>query len=91
MVAGIYYNLSVDYATQLWDEFVKSIGNTNVFNGISRARYWSLILQFAYDKEGIMVPKDEEMTDFLVYHYQIFVEENPDVFPTVAHIPDVML
>ena len=29
MVDGIYYDLSVDYATQIWDEFVKSNRNTN--------------------------------------------------------------
>lgn len=37
MVVGIYYDLQLDYATQLWDEFVKSIGNTNVVDGISFA------------------------------------------------------
>ena len=34
MVAGIYYELPVDYATQLWDEFVKSNGNMNVVDGV---------------------------------------------------------
>lgn len=39
MVAGIYYDLQVDYATQIWNDFVKSIGNTNIVDGISCARY----------------------------------------------------
>lgn len=58
MVAGIYYNLPVNYTTQLWEEFVKSIDNTNVVCGISCARYWSLILKYAYEKKGIVVPTD---------------------------------
>lgn len=59
MVVRIYYDLLVDYATPLWEEFVKSISNTNVVNDISCARYWSLILQYAYEKEGIDVPGDK--------------------------------
>lgn len=69
LVASIYYDLPVDYTTQLLDEFVKSIGNTNVVHGISCARYWSLILQFANENEGILVPKGEPTTEF---HYIIF-------------------
>ena len=45
MVMGIYYDINVDYATQLWKEFVKSLENTNSEKRISYARYWSLILE----------------------------------------------
>ena len=34
MVARLYYDFSVDYATQLWNEFVNSVGNTNAVDGI---------------------------------------------------------
>lgn len=47
MVGGIYYDLPFDWATQLLKEFLKSIENTNVVNGISCARCWSLILQLS--------------------------------------------
>ncbi|KAL7604851.1 hypothetical protein Lser_V15G19577 [Lactuca serriola] len=33
MVMGIYYDINVDYATQLWKEFVKSLENTNSEKG----------------------------------------------------------
>lgn len=39
MVMGLYYDLSVDYATQLWKEFGKSLLNKNMVKGISCARY----------------------------------------------------
>ena len=39
MVMGIYYDINVDYATQLWKEFVKSLENTNSEKGISCDRY----------------------------------------------------
>lgn len=44
MVAGLYYDLQVDYSEQLWTEFLTSIMKTNVRQGISCARYWSLII-----------------------------------------------
>ena len=50
MVMGIYYDINVDYGTQLWKEFVKSLENTNSEKGISCARYWSLILEKVYEK-----------------------------------------
>lgn len=56
MVTGLYYDLQVDYANQLWMEYGNSIGHNNVENGVSCAIYWSLILRYVYDKEGIMVP-----------------------------------
>lgn len=64
MVAGLYYDLKVDYSTQLWKEFQKSVENTNALHGISCVRYWSLILRYFYDKEGILVPSDEEKAVF---------------------------
>lgn len=50
MIVGLYYDLNVDYATQLWEEFGPSITHTNVENGVSCARYWSLILRDVYKK-----------------------------------------
>ena len=67
MVTGLYYDLQVDYATQLWNEFVKSVGNTNAVDSISYARYWSIILRFAYEKEGIAVLENEETAEFSLF------------------------
>lgn len=53
---GYCYDLNVDYVTQLWEEFGTEIIHTNVLNGVSCARYWSLILRDGYEKEGILVP-----------------------------------
>ena len=39
MVAGIYYDLQVDYSTQLWKEFQKGVEHTNAIHGISCAKY----------------------------------------------------
>lgn len=35
MVVGLYYDLQVDYVTQLWEEFGLSISHTNVANKVS--------------------------------------------------------
>lgn len=59
--------------------------------GISYARYLSLILQFVYQKEGIAVPEDEVKEEFVKYHFPKTVEDDVDIFPIVARIPDGML
>lgn len=91
LVAGIDYDLLVDYTTQLWEEFVKSISNTNMVDGISCARYWTLIIQYAYKKEGIQVPEDDEKAAFFSHHFPNTVDDDPDMFPTVARISDGIL
>lgn len=58
MVYGLHYDLNVDYSTQLRKEFGNNIAHTNVVNCVSCVRYWSLILQYVYEKESIMVPAD---------------------------------
>lgn len=90
-VTGLYYDLHVDYATQLWNDFVKSLGNTNIVDGISMTRYWSLILQYAYEKENIVVSENEEKAEFSMYQYPKTIEDSPEEFPTVACILGAML
>ena len=63
----------------------------NALHGISCVRYWSLILQYFYNKEGILVPNDEEKVDFQTYNYPKDVTDNAEEFPFVARIPDAML
>ncbi|KAL7612549.1 hypothetical protein Lser_V15G06652 [Lactuca serriola] len=91
MVMGIYYDINVDYATQLWKEFVKSPENTNSEKGISCARYWSLILEKVYEKESIPVMEDAEVAEFSLYQFPKTVEDDETVFTHVARIPDAML
>ena len=91
MVMGLYYNISVDYGTQLWKEFVKTLENTNAEKGISCARYWSLILQNVYEKEGIPVPESGEVAEFSLYQFPKVVEDDENIFTNVARILDVML
>lgn len=91
MVTGLYYDLQVDYATQLWNEFVKSVGNTNAVDSISYARYWSIILRFAYEKEGIAVLENEETAEFSLFRFPKIVEDDDEIFPNVARIHDAML
>ena len=67
MVMGLYCDLNVDYGTQLWKEFIKSLENTTVEKGISCARYWSLILQKVYEKAGIQFPEGVEVAKFTKY------------------------
>ena len=38
-----------------------------------------------------MVPEGEQTSEISVYHYPKTVEDNQDMFPTIACIPDVML
>ncbi|KAL7609544.1 hypothetical protein Lser_V15G13888 [Lactuca serriola] len=91
MVMGIYYDINVDYATQLWKEFVKSLENTNSEKGISCARYWSLILEKIYEKEAIPVEVDVEVAEFSLYQFLKVVEDDEAIFIRVARIPDAML
>ncbi|KAL7602722.1 hypothetical protein Lser_V15G16687 [Lactuca serriola] len=91
MVMGIYYDINVDYATQLWKEFVKSLENTNSEKGISCARYWSLILEEVYEKEAITIVADVEVAEFSLYQFPKVVEDDEAIFTRVARIPDAML
>lgn len=91
MVMGLYYDLSVDYGTQLWKEFNKSLENTSVDKGISCARYWSLILEKVYVKEGIQVPEGEDVVEFSLYQFPKAIEDDVNIFTSVARIPDAML
>lgn len=70
---------------------MKSVGNTNVVNGILCARYWSLILQFTYEKEGILVLDNEETAGFSMFHDLKTIEDDEEFFPTVVGIPNAML
>ncbi|KAL7605237.1 hypothetical protein Lser_V15G14681 [Lactuca serriola] len=91
MVMGLYYDVSVDYGTQLWKEFLKSLENTNAEKGISCARYWSLILEKVYAKEGIQVPEGGEVAEFSLYQFPKAVEDDENIFTSVARISDAML
>ncbi|KAL7607644.1 hypothetical protein Lser_V15G16187 [Lactuca serriola] len=91
MVMGIYYDINVDYATQLWKEFVKSLENTNSEKGISCARYWSLILEKEYKKEAITAEADVVVAEFSLYQFPKVVEDDEAIFTRVARIPDAML
>ena len=91
MVAGLYYDLQVDYSEQLWTEFITSISKTSAKQGISCARYWSLIVQYVYQKEKIEVPDYEEKAVFHMYGSPKEVHDDPTIFTTVARIPDAML
>lgn len=52
--------------------------------GISCARYWSLMLRYFYDKEAILVDADEEKTDFMKYNFPKEVTDDKEVFSHVA-------
>ena len=91
MVMGLYYDLSIDYGTQLWKEFNKSLENTSVDKGISCARYWSLILEKVYAKEGIQVPEEGEVAEFYLYQFPKVVEDDENIFTSVARIPHAIL
>ncbi|KAL7591219.1 hypothetical protein Lser_V15G33877 [Lactuca serriola] len=91
MVMGIYYDINVDYATQPWKEFVKSLENTNSEKGISCARYWSLILEKVYVKEAITAEADVAAAEFSLYQFPKVVEDDEAIFTRVARIPDAML
>lgn len=91
MVAGIYYDPIVDFSTQMWKELLKSVGNTIFVQGVSCARYWSLILQYKYEKEGIEVPADEQKVELLKYNFQKAIEDDEEMFPNIARIPDAIL
>ena len=91
MVLGLYYDLNVDYGTQLWKAFIKSLENTIVEKGISCARYWSLIHQKVYEKAGIQVPEGAEVAKFTKYQLPKVVEDDENIFTNIAIIPDTML
>ncbi|CAH1428154.1 unnamed protein product [Lactuca virosa] len=57
----------------------------------SQQWYWSLILQDVYEKEGILVPTDVPKAELTIYQHLKIVEDDSDIFPTVARIYNVML
>lgn len=71
------------------EEFLKSVENTNTMDRVSCARYWSLILRYAYEKEGVLVPADE--LEFVRYLFPKTIEDDVTIFPLVARIPNGML
>lgn len=60
------------------------ISHTNVLNGVSCARYWSLILRDVYEKEGILVPSNVPKAEFTIYQHPNSVQDDPMIFPTMA-------
>ena len=44
-----------------------------------------------YEKEGIEVPADEQTAKFLKYNFPNEIEDDSEVFPNIARIPDAML
>lgn len=77
MIIWIYYDLNVDYVTQLWEDFGTRISHTNVMNSVSCTRYWSLNLQDVYEKEGIRVPSNVLKVKFTIFQYPKSVEDDP--------------
>ena len=59
--------------------------------GISCARYWSLILEKLYAKEGIPVPEGADVAEFSLYQFPKVVEYDENIFTSVARILDAML
>lgn len=91
MIVGLYYDLNVDYATQLREEFYTGINHTSVTNRVSCARYWSLILRDVYEKQSILVPLLYAKMEFSMYQAPKIVTDDPALFHNMARIPDVML
>lgn len=87
----IYYDLNVGYATQLLEEFSTAITHTNLANGVSYARYWSLISSKFIKKEGILVHSKDEKADFSTLATPQLLVDDPVIFPIVARITDAML
>lgn len=56
----------MDYASHLWEEFGTSISHTNLTNGVSSARFWSIILQEVYSEVNIRVPSDVKTNEFSI-------------------------
>lgn len=75
----------------MWKELLKGVENTNVVDGISCGRYWSLIICYVYEKEGIQESVDEPKAEYTKYHFPKSVEYDEEEFPSVARIPDAML
>lgn len=91
MITGIYYDLNVDYVIQLWEEFGNAITHTNLENGVSCARYQSLILKEVDEQEGILVPSQDKKAAFSTIAAQRLGVDDLAIFPSVARIPDAML
>lgn len=48
-------------------------------------------MKFVYEKEGIMISVDDVKAEFIVYQHLKTVEDDSEVFPPIARIPDAML
>lgn len=70
---------------------MNSITNTSVVALVSCAHYWSLILKYVYEKEGIIIPIDDSLAEFGIYRHLKVVTDDLDVFLMVARVPDSLL
>lgn len=59
-------------------------------NGVSCARYPSLILSDVYEKEGILVPSEDEKMEYSTLQTPKLVADDLVLFSSVARIPDAM-
>lgn len=85
-LVGIYYDLNVGYATQLWEEFSTAITHTNLANGVSYARYWSLISSKFMKKEGILVHSEDEKADFSTLATPQLLVDDPVIFQLLLEL-----
>lgn len=63
----------------------------HVTNGVSCARYKSLIFQDVYEKEGIFVPSNVPKEKFTIYQHPKTVEDDSEIFLSATRILDSML
>lgn len=85
MFVGLYYNLNVDYVTQIQEEFGTTITHTNVSNGVSCAHYFILILKEVYEYERILVPLEDVKAEFSTLQTLKLVVDDPTLSQCCSH------
>lgn len=91
ILAGLHYNIKVDYASLFWDEFTTYINYSKKATKIASTKFWSLFLNDVYQHDGILVPTDVEVDEYSTLQIPKTMVDNPIDFPSIWRIHKAIL
>ena len=68
IIYGAYFGVHIDYGIVLWAQLVQSTLSLIRHNKISCARFWTIVVQRASDRLGILVIEGSSMANIQIFH-----------------------